>query len=127
MTATRVLDRLQDILEGIRRIETYRQGRDFEDYQREPMLRDSVERNLERISEASRHIPDEMKSGHTDIPWQQIADIGNVLRHAYRRVNNRTIWETVEVHLPRLKGVIHAMLATVEGKGDKDGAPSGGR
>jgi uncharacterized protein with HEPN domain len=122
VTEARVLDRLQDILEGIRRIETYRQGRDFGDYRREPMLRDSIERNLERISKASRHIPDEMKADHAEIPWQQIAGIGNVLRHAYRKVNDRTIWETVEVHLPRLKTVIHAMIAAVEGKGG-DGAP----
>lgn len=126
MTEARVLDRLQDILDGIRRIETYRRGRDFEDYRREPMLRDSIERNLERISEASRHIPDDIKAGHPDIPWQQIAGIGNVLRHAYRKVNDRTIWETVELHLPPLKQAVEAMIAAEGGMEGKDGAPGEG-
>ncbi|HEB79602.1 MAG TPA: DUF86 domain-containing protein [Rhodospirillales bacterium] len=44
-------------------------------------MRRAVERGIEIISEASRQIPPEMKSNYPDIHWQEIASIGNLLRH----------------------------------------------
>lgn len=53
------------------------------------MLRDAIERNIERISEASRRLPDDLKAGYPSIPWRDIAGIGNVLRHGYDAVARR--------------------------------------
>lgn len=39
-----------------------------------------VGRGIEIISEASRHLPDAIKSRHPGIPWPKVADIGNILR-----------------------------------------------
>jgi uncharacterized protein with HEPN domain len=41
----------------------------------------AVERGLEIISEASRHVPPDLQAPETEIPWRQIAAIGNLLRH----------------------------------------------
>ena len=46
------------------------------------MLRFAVERLLEIISEASLHIPSEMKAKEPNINWRRLADLGNWLRHA---------------------------------------------
>ena len=43
-------DRLAHILEAIEGIDGYLSGKSFDDYGREPMLRDAVERRIERIS-----------------------------------------------------------------------------
>jgi uncharacterized protein with HEPN domain len=42
-----------------------------------------VERGVEIISEASRHLSDELKARHPKIPWSRVAGIGNILRHEY--------------------------------------------
>lgn len=42
----------------------------------------ALQRAIEIISEASRHIPEETKARHATTPWRRIADIGNTLRHA---------------------------------------------
>ncbi len=52
----------------------------------------AVERYLERLSEASRHVPETLKQKHPNIDWRAIADIGNVLRHAYDTIADRRIW-----------------------------------
>jgi len=36
-----------------------------------------VERGIEIISEASRHLSDELKARHPQIPWPKVAGIGN--------------------------------------------------
>jgi hypothetical protein len=35
------------------------------------------ERGVEIVSEASRHLPPELKARHPEIPWQKVAGIGN--------------------------------------------------
>jgi uncharacterized protein with HEPN domain len=45
-----------------------------------------VERGIEIISEASRHLTDDIKEQRPEIPWPKVAGIGNVLRHAYDHV-----------------------------------------
>jgi uncharacterized protein with HEPN domain len=102
--------RLQDILEAIVTIETYTLGKSQGDYDAERILRDAVERNLERISEASRHIPRPLKTTHPEIPWREIAGLGNILRHAYPIVDDRLIWEVVVRDLPPLKAAVEQML-----------------
>jgi uncharacterized protein with HEPN domain len=78
------------------------------------MLRDAVERNIERISEASRHIPRSVKAKHPEIPWRKIAGIGNILRHAYPIVDDSLVWEVVVRDLPPLRAAVEQMLAEVD-------------
>lgn len=73
----------------------------------------AVLRCLEVISEASRRLPDDMKSRHPDIPWRQMAAAGNVYRHDYDGVTEPQVWQTVTLALPRLRAAIEQELATL--------------
>ncbi len=64
----------------------------------------AVERYLERLSEASRHVPDELKDKYPNIDWRGVADVGNVLRHAYDQVMDHRIWQIVTADLNALEG-----------------------
>jgi uncharacterized protein with HEPN domain len=85
MARAPVADRLRHILDAFARIETLTAGKTFEDYGADWVTRDAIERNLERVSEASRHVPSHLKAQHGSIPWRAIAGLGNVLRHDYPR------------------------------------------
>jgi uncharacterized protein with HEPN domain len=74
------------------------------------VIRDAVERNLERISEASRHAPTALKAGHPSVHWRSIAGLGNVLRHDYPRVKDPRVWGIVTNDLAPLKTAVTAML-----------------
>ena len=69
----------------------------------------AVERCLERLSEASRHAPPYLLATHPEVPWRAVADIGNVLRHAYDQVIHTRIWAVVTEDLPPLKAAVEAM------------------
>lgn len=89
------LARLQDILTNISNANLFIEGKSLSGFKSDTFLRLAVERALEIISEASRHIPDVAKARYPDIPWQDIKSIGNVLRHDYQRLDSELIWKTV--------------------------------
>jgi uncharacterized protein with HEPN domain len=64
-----------------------------------------VERGLEIISEASRHLSPAMKARHPNIPWKKVAGIGNVLRHEYERIAHDVLWQVVRHDLAELERV----------------------
>jgi uncharacterized protein with HEPN domain len=104
---------LEHIQEAIGLIEEYARGRQRQDLDREPMLRQAIERNIEIISEASRRLPDTMKVRYPDIPWPAIAAIGNVLRHEYYTVELDVIWRIATRDLRPLAAAVDGLLAEV--------------
>jgi len=71
-----------------------------------------VERGLEIISEASRHLSSALKSRHKNIPWKKVAGIGNVLRHEYERIAHDVLWHVVHDDLAELERVCREELAS---------------
>ena len=70
----------------------------------------AVTRCLEIISEATRRLPPELRNRRPDIPWRDIADAGNIYRHAYDGVQERIVLETVRAALPDLELVVDQEL-----------------
>jgi uncharacterized protein with HEPN domain len=108
--------RIRDMLETIGELEQATAGKTFEDFQRDWLLRKAAERGIEIISEASRHLPDDLKVRHPYPRWRHVAGIGNVLRHEYHRVEERIVWSVIQDELPELKLHLEAMRAEVEGE-----------
>jgi uncharacterized protein with HEPN domain len=116
-----VADRLRHISDAIARIETLTLGKSFEDYAADWVIRDAVERNLERVSEASRHVRSGLKAKHRSVPWRALAGLGNVLRHDYARVKDARVWRIVSHDLAPLKAAVEAMLREID-VNEPDGA-----
>jgi uncharacterized protein with HEPN domain len=102
---------LRAILEAIAGIEVATAGKSLQDYSADWLLRHGVQRGIEIISESVRRIPSSLLDQQPQIPWAQIAGIGNVLRHEYHRVSDTVIWNVVQQHLPPLKNAVLAIDA----------------
>ncbi len=70
------------------------------------------------------HIPAKRKAGHPEVPWRNIAGIGNVLRHGYRLVDHAIIWAVVRDDLPGLRVVVEAMLEKLGARMADDRGPA---
>jgi len=84
---------------------------DLEAFQADVRSRRAVERCIEIVSEATRHIPASEKDRFPEVPWSDIAGIGNIFRHEYQRVAAPVVWQTASRSLPALRPVIEAMIA----------------
>jgi uncharacterized protein with HEPN domain len=101
---------LAEILDALNGIEAATAGKTLDDFRSNWLLRRGVERGIEIISEASRHIPDDLLVEAPEIPWKQIRGIGNVLRHEYHRTSDSIIWAVVTGNLPSLHQAIKRMI-----------------
>lgn len=105
-------DRLEHILEAIGYLQQHTGNLPWEQFIADKFLRLGIERCLEIISEASRHLPEEFKQKYAGIPWRHVADIGNRLRHGYDTVNNQIVWNIVQDDIPVLKAAVEAAIAS---------------
>ncbi|MEX0851808.1 MAG: HepT-like ribonuclease domain-containing protein [Bauldia sp.] len=110
--ASRPVIRLQHIKQSIDDIRKLLDGKAEDDLRSQPVKRAALERFLEIISEASRHLPQEWKDAlGADVPWPKIAAFGNVLRHVYDNVEVSVLWSVYVNDLGPLEAAIDAMLA----------------
>lgn len=105
-----VAERLAHIDEAIDNIRQMLAGRSRAAFIEDMMLRLAVERSLEIISEASRHIPPDLKAKEQTINWRRLADLGNWLRHAYHRTDAGILWDMVQNDLEPLKTFVGRMI-----------------
>lgn len=93
-------DRLLDIRDNIDAARGFVQDMTFETFLADQRTVYAVVRALEIISEASRHVPEEVKIRYATVPWREIAAAGNIYRHVYGVVDPGDIWKTVRDDLP---------------------------
>jgi uncharacterized protein with HEPN domain len=106
--------RLADIVEAIERIHRVLDGVPLEAFEQNWEKRWLVERGIQIISEASRHLTEEIKARQAEIPWSKIAGIGNVLRHAYDHIAPDVLWKLARDDLPALEKVCREELDAAE-------------
>ena len=96
---------LHHILEAIDDIRSMTTGSDTAALESDRRTRLALERAFEIVSEASRHLPDDLKPRHIEIPRKQIASIGNRLRHEYHNISPAILSQTAHQDLPPLEHV----------------------
>lgn len=100
---------LDEILAAIAGVENAVEGHNGATFDNTWLLQRGVERGLEIISEAVRHLPEPLLATRPEISWPDIRAMGNLIRHEYHRVESKVIWSVVRDDLPALRRAIEAM------------------
>jgi uncharacterized protein with HEPN domain len=96
-------------------VETALVDKSRSDFDRDVMVQLGIQRAIEIISEASRHIPVALTEQAPDIPWKSIRGMGNILRHEYHHVADDVIWDVIQQDLPPLKAAIEMIRLQATG------------
>ena len=62
------------------------------------------------IGEATKQVPEEIKSEYPQIPWKQMAGIRDKIIHGYAYIKLTVLWDAVSLDLPVLKPLIKDLL-----------------
>jgi uncharacterized protein with HEPN domain len=101
-----IRDYLQDILEAITDIEEFVANMTYEEFVKDRKTLNAAVRSIEIIGEASKKLPDSLKSKYPDLPWKEITGMRDKLIHAYFGMDTETIWQTIKYNIPGLKQTI---------------------
>lgn len=108
---------LRDILRSCELVAAWITGRSYEEFIADRMFQAAVEREIEIVSEASRRIADDLKLSRPDLPWRDIAIVGNVLRHKYGEIIDPEIWQIATLDLPALAVAAEQLLRSLDEPG----------
>ncbi|MFQ5731186.1 MAG: DUF86 domain-containing protein [Planctomycetaceae bacterium] len=92
---------LWDMLDAARTVLQFVDGKSLQDYECDVMLHSAVERQIEIIGEAARHVTSEFQDAHPEIQWRPITAQRHVLAHDYGEIKHDLIWRVATVHTSR--------------------------
>ena len=111
---TEVLDYLDDILDGVEKINRYTGEMTYEEFVGDSKTVDAVLRNFEVIGEAAKNVPDEIRQEYDDVPWAEMAGMRDKLIHGYATVELQIVWTTIQEEIPVLKTQIESVRDELE-------------
>jgi uncharacterized protein with HEPN domain len=102
--------RIQDIVDAISVIADYTAEHDLDSFREDQRTIDAVVYRFVVIGEAASAVPDEVRTRHPSIPWDQIRGMRNILVHEYAGIRVDTVWQTIRDELPLLVPALEEML-----------------
>ena len=116
MTKRESIDFTNDILESIIAIEEFVKDYQFVNFESDKKTVFAVVRGLEIIGEATKHVPNKIRTKYPDIPWKDMAGMRDKVIHIYFGVNLKVVWETAIRHLLQIKPLIQKVVDDISKK-----------
>ena len=101
-----ISDYLNDIKTAIAEIEEFISGMNFDAFSSDRKTVNAVIRSLEVFGEATKYIPTSFRNKHSEIPWNKMAGMRDVLIHDYMGVDLKTVWKAIQERLPELRTML---------------------
>ena len=101
---------IEHLLDAINKIEKYIGDISVHEFVDNELIQDAVIRNFEIIGEATKHLSENFRNKHTEVPWKKIAGMRDILIHDYLGIDIYSVWETIEKDLPELKNQLNTIV-----------------
>ena len=102
------------MLESISYIRKFIKDVDWEAFKDETMVQYAVLRRITIIGEATKSVPDGVRSRYSDVPWNDIAGTRDKVVHDYNHVDLAVVWQIVTEDLLPFEERLKEILADLE-------------
>jgi uncharacterized protein with HEPN domain len=104
-------DRLRDIQEAVAAINSHvARARAEPRLQDDPLFHDALLYEFVVLGEAAKHLSAETRASASEVPWQSVAGLRDLIAHEYFRIEIARILDIVERDLPPLEQAIVRLL-----------------
>jgi len=101
---------LGHMLDRAKRAAVWLQGVSRAEFDDNEQLRVAVRHLIQTIGEAARHVSEDMRARHPEIPWHSMVGMRNRIVHDYAFVDDDTVWSTAVTELPELVGLLEPLV-----------------
>lgn len=101
---------LDDILTSCQKVQRYTKGMNQKDFLNDERTYDAVVRNLEIVGEAAKHIPHDVREDISEIQWQKVAGLRDILAHDYFGIDDDILWDLIRNKVSDLVKAVEAYL-----------------
>ena len=104
---------LNDILKASEDIESFTRGMSFKEFIADEKTRSAVLYKFAVMGEATKILPESIRTQYPDIPWRSIAGLRDKVIHGYIGVDYELLWETIVAKLPSVIEGLHNILDNI--------------
>jgi uncharacterized protein with HEPN domain/predicted nucleotidyltransferase len=101
--------RVHDLLDALDRVRTYTAAHTLDSFLADERSRDAVLRNLARLGETTKFIPQSVEDRHPQVPWAYLRDIRNLVAHDYFGIDPALVWHTATSELVNIRPALQAL------------------
>lgn len=101
---------INDMHEACSKVVEFSEGLAYEEFVAYGMPYHAIVRLIEVIGEAAKNIPDEVRERHPELEWQRIGRARDVMAHHYFGLEDETLWEIVQKHVPELLALLGPVI-----------------
>jgi uncharacterized protein with HEPN domain len=105
-----------DMREAARDVMDFVEGVSYVSFCSDKKVRYAVERRIEVIGEAARHVSQSFQESHPEIPWKRIIGLRNILAHEYGEILVERIWRVAVENVPELYVALDRLIPPVNGE-----------
>jgi uncharacterized protein with HEPN domain len=116
---------LWDTLAAARLVQAFTADYSLEDYEANVLVRSAVERQIEIIGEAARHVSRGFQESHPEIPWKSIMAQRHVLAHDYGEIRNDLVYRVATLHIGELIALLEPYVPAVPGEDARESTGEG--
>ncbi|HEY9528796.1 MAG TPA: HepT-like ribonuclease domain-containing protein [Anaerolineales bacterium] len=102
---------LWDMREAAREIAGFVHGVQFEEFEKNKVLRYAVERQLHLIGEVASHIPSGFRKKHPEVDWMRLSDLRRFIAHQYGDTVTKRVWLAATESLPAVLVLLEKLLS----------------
>lgn len=95
--------RLYDVLDALDRVREYTADHTLDSFLDDERTRDAVLRNLSRLGETTKFIPQSVEDRNPQVPWAYLRDIRNLVAHDYFGIDPVLVWHTATSELVNIR------------------------
>jgi len=102
------------MLESISYIRDLIKDVEWKDFKVDILVQDAVLRRMTIIGEATKSVPDDVRSRYPDVPWKKIAGTRDKVVHDYNHVDLDVVWEIISEDLLPFEDRLKTVLSDLE-------------
>ena len=101
---------LLDIVRAGQLILQFAQGVSREQLESDVMRQSAILYQITIMGEATKRLSCEFRSQHTEVPWDDIAGMRDIIAHQYDRLDMNIVWQVIQRNIPDLLIMIVPLL-----------------